>query len=249
MLIGIALLVRFVAPAPQAGGGPGVYFWIFASIAVASALRVITHPRPVYSALYFVLSVLATAGLFILMWAQFMAAALVIIYAGAILITYLFVIMLAAQTMPSDRPFAGLADYDAASREPVLASAIGYTLMGIVLFLVFAKAQPTTAVRTPPPSLAAYRAATYVAPLGSTQRLGEYLFDNELLNLELAGVILTLSVIGAIIIARRRVAGTEVVEGPAEEFVSVAGAPINDDPHSIPVDGTDNPRQKQYPET
>ena len=74
----------------------GVYFWIFSAIALVGAVRVVTHPRPVYSALYFVLTVFATAGLFVLLWAEFMAAALVLIYAGAILVTYVFVIMLAA---------------------------------------------------------------------------------------------------------------------------------------------------------
>ncbi len=60
-------------------------------------MRVVTHPAPVYSALYFILTVFASAGLFVLLSAGFMAAALVLIYAGAILITYVFVIMLASQ--------------------------------------------------------------------------------------------------------------------------------------------------------
>ena len=64
------------------------------------AIRVVTHPKPVYSALYFVLTVFASAGLFVLLWAEFMAAALVLIYAGAILVTYVFVIMLAAEAPP-----------------------------------------------------------------------------------------------------------------------------------------------------
>ena len=85
------------------GESINLYFWIFSAIALIGAARVVTHPRPVYSALYFVLTVFATAGLFVLMWAEFMAAALVLIYAGAILITYVFVIMLASQaTSPGD---------------------------------------------------------------------------------------------------------------------------------------------------
>src|SRR6185503_7620582 len=99
-----------------------IYFWIFSAIALLGALRVVTHPRPVYAALYFVLTVFATAGLFILLWAEFMAAALVLIYAGAILVTYVFVIMLAAQPAEDGAPVSGsaraaLAEYDAVSRE------------------------------------------------------------------------------------------------------------------------------------
>src|SRR2546421_9650034 len=106
-----------------------VYFWISAAVAVAGARRVITHPRPVYSALYFVLTVMASAGLFVLMWAQFMAAALVLIYAGAILVTYVFVIMLASEAAPAGAGMRQqLAEHDAISREPVVASAVGFAL-------------------------------------------------------------------------------------------------------------------------
>ena len=100
-LILAALLVRYAAA--HSPSGVHYYFWIFSVIALFGAVRVVTHPRPVYSALYFVLTVFASAGLFVLLWAEFMAAALVLIYAGAILITYVFVIMLAAQSVPSEK--------------------------------------------------------------------------------------------------------------------------------------------------
>src|SRR5690349_16612206 len=61
-LIAAALLIRWTAG--QASGGMGIYFWIFATIALVGAVRVITHTKPVYSALYFVLTVFASAGLF-----------------------------------------------------------------------------------------------------------------------------------------------------------------------------------------
>src|SRR4051812_35413141 len=115
-LIFAALLVRYTAGLNRGGMGP--YFWVFSAIAVVGALRVVTHPRPVYSALYFVLTVMASAGLFVLMWAEFMAAALVLIYAGAILVTYVFVIMLAAEAQPLPGGGERLAEHDAESREP-----------------------------------------------------------------------------------------------------------------------------------
>src|SRR5688500_7524070 len=100
LFVALALALAVIRTTADMTGGPGIYFWIFSAIALFAALRVITHPRPVYAALYFVLTVFATAGLFILMWAEFMAAALVLIYAGAILVTYVFVIMLAASSTP-----------------------------------------------------------------------------------------------------------------------------------------------------
>ena len=89
---------------------------------------------------------------------------------------------------------------------------------------------------------------------GATQELAAYLFRNQLVNLELAGLILTVAMVGAIVIARKR-----VIVAPADEFAPVPrgstetvhgpATPIDDDPHSIPVYGTLNPRQKEYPET
>jgi NADH-quinone oxidoreductase subunit J len=271
-LIFAALLVHAVGN--QGRGQMSVYFWLFSIIAIFGAIRVITHPRPVYSALYFVLTVLASAGLFILLWAEFMAAALILIYAGAILVTYVFVIMLASSAAPAGEATgpgaggygraAGLADVDRVSRDPIAASAIGFALMGLLLFVIFDKAQglpnpapppsaalAQTAVATMPPENAPGAVPTEAmaaATLGSTQSLGEYLFQSQLINLELAGIILTIAMIGAIVIARRRTlshpgasATADVVLGPL--------TPENDNPHSIPVYGTDNPRQKAYPET
>src|SRR5206468_2443822 len=74
-----------------------VYFYLFATIMIAGAVGVVCQPRPVYGALYFVLITLAGAGMFVLLMADFMAIVLIIIYAGAILVTYVFVIMLASQ--------------------------------------------------------------------------------------------------------------------------------------------------------
>lgn len=117
-------------------GFPGWYYYIFTFIAVASAVRVITHRRPVYSALYFVLLVLASAGLLVILEAEFMAFAMVIIYAGAILVTYVFVIMLATLPQSADRPETGAA-YDNRAREPLLAAAMGFALLGVLGNVLF----------------------------------------------------------------------------------------------------------------
>ncbi len=226
-------------------GGVHFYFWIFAFIAVAGALRVITHPRPVYSALYFVLTVLATAGLFVLLWAEFMAAALILIYAGAILITYVFVIMLASQTSGQAKPLKAVTECDAVSREPLVASAVGFALMGVLLFVIFDRFE--TIQRSPQAS--AVQAEGNEVGGGNTQALGWFLFNNHLINLELAGLILTVSMVGAIVITRRRVVGSDDAFEPTSETFVAPATPIDDNPHSIPVYGTENPRQKEYPET
>ncbi|MEL7237576.1 MAG: NADH-quinone oxidoreductase subunit J, partial [Planctomycetota bacterium] len=140
LLLTIALLVG--------NGYANVYFWVFAIISILGSVRVITHPQPVYSALYFVLTVFSSAGLFVLCYAEFMAVALVTIYAGAILVTYTFVIMLAADAAPEETGPAGgeeaakrfVAAHDANARSPFMACVTGFVTMGVLLFVVFDRA-------------------------------------------------------------------------------------------------------------
>lgn len=239
-LIFAATLIKFAAG--TVAGGMNVYFWVFAAIALFGAVRVVTHARPVYAALYFVLTVFASAGLFILLWAEFMAAALVLIYAGAILVTYVFVIMLAAQST-STRAADVVAEYDTISREPLAATAVGFTLMGVLLFVIFDKA----AELSPMPNKPAV-AETLVQSDGNTQQLGLYMFQNQLINVQLSGLMLTLGMVGAILITRRKVIAHQT--GPTvPEMLSTPATPTDDSPYSIPVSGTDNPRAKAYPET
>jgi NADH-quinone oxidoreductase subunit J len=107
------------------------YYYIFSVIAIAAGVRVITHPRPVYSALYSVLVVLASSGLLVLLDAEFMAFAMIIIYGGAILVTYMFVIMLATLPQTADQPNPAEV-YDTHAREPLMAVLAGFLLLASV---------------------------------------------------------------------------------------------------------------------
>lgn len=133
-----AVLVTLLASAAGRGGTAG-WFVGLSVVAVAAAIRMITHRRPVYSALYFVLVVVAVAGLVLLLGAEFLAAALVIIYAGAILITYLFVIMLATQA-PSEGELEALAEYDAEARSPAAATVASFALLAVLTTMLFSGA-------------------------------------------------------------------------------------------------------------
>ncbi len=129
---------------------PNFNFYIFGLIAAGSALRVITHPRPVYAALFFILTILASCGLYLILSAEFMAFALVIVYAGAILITYLFVIMLATQA-PSEEQLDVLADYDVESRAPWAATVAGFVLLAGLTTMFFRGAAGAEAPEAPRP--------------------------------------------------------------------------------------------------
>jgi NADH-quinone oxidoreductase subunit J len=132
-LAGFAMLfvevLRRAAPAAEGAGVPPVFPVIFGFLAIAGAVRMITHPRPVFAALYFMLVVIATAGMFLLLGAEFMAFSLVIVYAGAILITYMFVLMLAQQS-----PVEGANDawYDRMPREPLSAIVVGFVMLAVL---------------------------------------------------------------------------------------------------------------------
>ncbi|MGP1308803.1 MAG: NADH-quinone oxidoreductase subunit J family protein [Phycisphaerales bacterium] len=114
---------------------PNLLFYVFGLIALFGGTRMISHPRPVYAALFFILTILAGCGLFLLLSAEFMAFALVIIYAGAILITYLFVIMLATEA-PSEEQVERLSIYDRFAREPVAAILAGFVLLTAMIGLI-----------------------------------------------------------------------------------------------------------------
>lgn len=234
---------------------PGLPFYVFSFLALAGALRMISHPRPVYAALYFILVILSSAGLILLLSAEFMAFALVIVYAGAILVTYLFVIMLAQEAPESEGPEA-LADYDAVAYEPVGAVAAGFTLLAMILSLMLRGTSgpgfPSAAIATDTPaefalltgkieralressaiaagdhiiaidpasrSATVERASadpsstsiiteTIAIPesvtIENVEQLGVSLFTEFPLSLELAGVILMLAMLGAVVLARR----------------------------------------------
>jgi NADH:ubiquinone oxidoreductase subunit 6 (subunit J) len=114
------LLVRATPDVVETG-----LFYAFSAVAIVGGALLITHHNPVYAALAFALVVLSTCGLFLLLAAPFLMAATVIIYAGAIIVTFLFVIMLAQQ--------AGLDSADLRSREPFLATLAGFLLLAALL--------------------------------------------------------------------------------------------------------------------
>jgi NADH-quinone oxidoreductase subunit J len=140
-VIGLAAVAWFLVEsinvlAPETREKPEFFYTVFTVIALASAVRMITHPRPVYCALYFVLVVLASAALFLLLAAEFMAFALIIVYAGAILVTYMFVLMLAQQSPDPDDP-EGAAPYDRIPREPAAACVVGFLLLAVLGNMIY----------------------------------------------------------------------------------------------------------------
>src|SRR5438270_4458559 len=123
LLAGAILLVR-----TRVFSAETVLFYTFSALAIGSGVLLVTQRNPARAALSFALVVLSTCGLFLLLAAPFLMAATIIIYAGAIIVTFLFVLMLASQ--------AGITDADARTREPLLATALGFLLLGCLVYVL-----------------------------------------------------------------------------------------------------------------
>jgi len=181
-----------------------IYFYLFAAMAILAATRVITHPKPVYSAIYFVAVVIAVAALLVLQEAEFLAVALVIIYAGAILVTYLFVIMLAQQP--------GSPIYDRRTREPFLAVVVGFVLMAMIAGR--AGELPARAAEKAILADGGRNPATTASLLtGNTMAIGAAVTTKYVVALELSGILLLISMVGAIALSRKRLT-SDVIRTP-----------------------------------
>jgi NADH-quinone oxidoreductase subunit J len=190
-----------------------------ATVGVIGAVRVITHPRPVFAAIYFVLTVIAAAAIFLMLEAEFLAFALVIVYAGAILITYMFVLMLAHQSPEDEIGRIGDEDYDRVPREPFVAVFLGFFLLaalGSVIERVppmAADAAPSATIRATDnlmqaqqrlPGMQAGEGTPADQP-DNVHVVGLDLVARYPASLELAGVILLMAMFGAVVLARRQI--------------------------------------------
>lgn len=105
-----------------------ILFYAFSVVAIVSGTLLISQHNPARAALSFALVILSTCGLFLLLAAPFLMAATIVVYAGAIVVTFLFVLMLAQQ--------AGLSSADMRSREPLFSVTAGFALLGALLYVL-----------------------------------------------------------------------------------------------------------------
>jgi NADH-quinone oxidoreductase subunit J len=218
----LLLAVPVTTGLPGVEGSASTFFWplddqpkascwtfhILAGISLASALLMITSRNPVYSALWFAMVLLGNAGLFLLERAEFLMAATIVIYAGAIVVTFLFVIMLAQPT--------GAAPYDRTSREPFLAGVTGLLFSAALVSTLHHSARfeprggsPPGGVRPPPEIVAAAVLAqgdqAMIDGKAHVASLGRTLFLDHLVGVEVSGLILLAAVVGAMLIAGHRI--------------------------------------------
>ncbi len=166
-------------------------FYAFSALLLFAAFRVITARNPVHAALYLVLAFFQAAAIWILLKAEFLAITLVLVYVGAVMVLFLFVVMMLDINLDGVRqgfwrhfPLAG-------SIGALIALEMSYVLMG--------------GFREPPKiSGAAANAATQIgAQISNTKELGKVLYSEYIYPLEIAAVILLVAIIAAIALTLR----------------------------------------------
>ena len=176
-------------------GLEAIFFYLFAFIAVASAFMVIAARNPVHSVLFLILTFVNAAGLFLLTGAEFLAMILLVVYDGAVAVLFLFVVMML------DVDFAELK-----------AGALQYAPVGALIGLILAaelivvlggyafSPQLAGTVAQPTPD---------VLTRHNTAALGDILYTNYLFFFQIAGLVLLVAMIGAIVLTLRHKEGVK----------------------------------------
>ena len=167
--------------------GEAIAFYVISALILGFAVLVVSTRNTVHAVLFLVLNFLAVAALYILLTAQFLAVIQVLVYAGGIVVLYLFVVMLVNLKRPPE-----------AYSDPHRHTKIGFALAVAILVevgIISAKGYIA-------PS-AASAAAASLPVTGNTQEVGWLLYTNYLIPFEVASMLLLVAMIGAIVLAKR----------------------------------------------
>jgi NADH-quinone oxidoreductase subunit J len=168
-------------------------FYLFSVVLVFAAFRVITARNPVYAALYLVLTFFQAAGLWLLLRAEFLAITLVLVYVGAVMVLFLFVVMMLDINMDALRTGFWKHFPVAATVGALIALEMAAVLMGGF--------RPTEEPRALPGVAAAAQAGEQYS---NTKELGKLLYSEYIYPLEIAAVILLVAMIAAIALTLRQ---------------------------------------------
>ena len=162
-------------------------FYLFALSTITGGLFTVLSRNPVHSVLWLILSFLSSAGLFILLGAEFVSMLLIIVYVGAVAVLFLFVVM--------------MLDVDFASLKAEMSKYLPLVLLIVVILLM--ELTMGLAVWVPADGAQAARAAPTPIEFHNTAALGLLLYDKYFLLFQLAGLILLVAMIGAIVLTLR----------------------------------------------
>lgn len=163
-----------------------VLFIIFALICVVSSVLMITRANPIYSALFLILNFAALAGIYLILNAQFIAVAQVIVYAGAIMVLFLFVIMLLRPEKERIFTFN--------PRLKLFAYMISVLVFVQLVYVIFSSSKAISSESNLEKSM----------KVGTIETIGTELFSKYILPVEAAGFLLLAAAIGALVLAKKK---------------------------------------------
>jgi NADH-quinone oxidoreductase subunit J len=166
---------------------PAVFFYLFAGVCVASAFMVIAARNPVHSVLYLILAFFNAAGLFLLMGAEFLAMILIVVYVGAVLVLFLFVVMML------DVDFTEL-------RQGFLQYLPIGIIVGVIFFFELVAVVGAWVIG---PGLPQAISSPIPGNLTNTEALGRVLYTQYVYYFQASGVVLLVAMIGAIVLTLR----------------------------------------------
>ncbi len=170
-----------------------IFFYLFASVAIASAVMVISSRNPVHSVLFLILCFFNAAGLFILLGAEFLAMILVVVYVGAVAVLFLFVVMMLDVDFVQLRQ--GMLNY----------LPVGGTI-GLIVLVELALVVGTWAISSDALTAAGAPSGGSVT---NTEALGQILYTKYVYFFEAAGLVLLVAMIGAIVLTLRHKQGVK----------------------------------------
>jgi NADH-quinone oxidoreductase subunit J len=166
-----------------------VLFYTFGTIALVSALLVITRKNVVHSAVCLAATLLSVAGIFLTLRAEFLAGVQVIVYVGGILVLFVFVIMLIAlEKSLHERHY---------NRQWTIALIVSGLLIAEFLFVLY-RGRDSFVLAAPAPATSRFDLS------GNSQLVGEALYTNYLLPFEIASILLLVAIVGAVALARKK---------------------------------------------
>jgi len=164
-----------------------VLFILFATISAVSAVLMITRPNPVISALFLVLNFASLAGLYLTLNAQFIAVAQVIVYAGAIMVFFLFVLMLL--NPEKEKRF-----FEDKLKLRIFIIAIVALILVQIIYMIFLS-NPSDSITSE---------VSRSVQTGTIENIGREMFTNYILPFEAAGYLLLAATIGAMVMAKKK---------------------------------------------
>ena len=159
------------------------FFWVFAFMTIAGGILTISVRNAVHCAVWLIVSLLGTAGLFLLQKAEFLFAVQIVLYVGGIMVLFLFVIMLVnLDRAAQERQYAGQA----------WSAGAGIAIVGAEVALILRRGLP----ELPAPAISSPQIE------GNVERLADVLFSTYLVPFEVASLLLLVAIVGAVMMAR-----------------------------------------------